>query len=116
MKKLCGSICALFLLVGSVVALDIQVAPRTFVLSSKGGNLTVHTDVPFSRSADVSLQVNGTAVEVRTFADDCGNLVAQCSKEAAAAAIGDFDGKVTTVTVSLTVDGDSDSSDICVRK
>lgn len=116
MKKLCASFCVLMFLAGSAVALEIQVAPQTLVLSSSGGQLTVHTDVPFAMAEAVSLEVDGTVIEVNTFADNCGNLVAQCSKDAAADAIGDFEGNTTTVTVTLTVDGDSASEDIRVKK
>ena len=116
MKKLCASVCVLAFLAGSAVALEIQVAPQTLVLSSAGGKLTVHTDIPFSMAETVCLDIDGTVVEVSTFADDCGNLVAQCTKAAAAEAIGDFEGKTTTVTVTLTVNGDSASEDIRVRK
>lgn len=116
----------LFVLTGALVffaflanvglALDIQVAPQTLVLSSGGGNLTVHTDVPFGLAETVALDVNGTGLDIITFADDCGNLVAQCSKEAAKAAIGDFEGKTTVATVTLAVNGDSASEDIRVKK
>ncbi|MGD9127205.1 MAG: hypothetical protein PVH19_07475 [Planctomycetia bacterium] len=108
---------AIFTLIAGVgVALDIQVAPQTLVLSSNGGKLTVHTDIPFEMAENVALDIDGTDVVITTFADDCGNLVAQCTKEAAKAAIGEFEGKTTTVTVTLTVDGDSDSEDIRVKK
>lgn len=109
--------CALVLSTGSILALEIQVAPGTLVLSSKGGNLTVHTDVRYTPDADVCLVVDGTVVDdVVTFADDCGNLVVQCSKEAAAAAIRPFEGKTTTVTVTLVVNGEGDSADLRVKK
>ena len=97
-------------------ALSIQVAPQTLVLSSGGGKLTVHTDIPFGMADDVTLDIDGVEVAVTTFADDCGNLVAQCTKEAAKEAIGDFSEKTKTVTVTLTVDGDSASEDIRVKK
>jgi len=119
MKRFCRIVMALAvvaLLTGSAAALDIQVAPRTLVLSSAGGNLTVHTDVPFSEAGDVALAIDGTVVAADTFADDCGNLVAQCTKEVAKAAIGEIDGKFATVTVALDVDGDSDAEDIRVKK
>ena len=80
------------------------------------GNLTVHTDVPFDLVETVALDVNGTAVDVSLFADCYGNVVAQCSKEVAKEAVGDFDGKTTTITVTLTVNGDSASEDIRVKK
>lgn len=100
----------------SATALEIQVAPQTLVLSSGGGKLTVHTDVPYYWVESVSLYVNGTEVTCYTFADDCGDLVAQCTRAAAAEEIGDFDGKRTIATITLDVDGDSASEDIVVKK
>ena len=111
-----GIFCVLAILSSSVFALEIQVSPQTLVLSSSGGKLSVHTDVPFSMAGSVSLTINGTAVDAYTFADDCGDLVAQCSKTAVKAVIGDFDGKTTTATVALTVNGDSDQETIRVKK
>lgn len=106
-----------FLFTGSVLALEIEVAPKTLVLSSKSGKLTVHTDAPYHPDADVVLVVDGTVVEdVVTFADKCGNLVVQCSKEAAAAAIRPFKGKTTIVTVTLVVNGQEDSVSLRVKK
>lgn len=101
----------------TALALEIRVAPKTLVLSSPGGKLTVHTDVPYHRDAEVVLDVDGEAIEaIAVFADDLGNLVAQCTKEAAKEAIGDFEGKTTTATVTLEVDGETDSEDITVKK
>ena len=119
MKKLSvlvGVFCALVLLSSSVFALDIQVAPQTIVLSAGGGKLSVHTDVPLAMVDSVSLAVNGTTIKASIFADDCGNLVARCSKEAVKDVIGDFEGKTTTATVALTVNGDSDQETIRVKK
>jgi hypothetical protein len=93
-------------------ALDIQVSPQMLVLSSIGGQLTVHTDVPFATAQTVVLEVNGTAIAANTFADNCGNLVAQCSKEAVKEVID----TTTTATISLTVNGDSDSEVIRVKE
>lgn len=96
--------------------LAIRVAPQTLVLSSSGGQLTVHTNVPYAGQA-VVLAVAGTPVACHTFADSLGNLVAQCSKEAAKEAIGTFDGKRTTVTVGLSVEGFGyDEESITVKK
>lgn len=124
MKKLSVLVCVLgvlVLLTSSVLALEIQVAPRTLVLSSKGGNLTVHTDVPF-RSVDrdsVCLQINGTIVEeeeVGLFADSCGNLVVQCGKDVVKEIVGEIRGKSVAATVKLTVNGNSDSEEIRVKQ
>ena len=119
MKKLTVAVvvCALVSLIsGSVLALDIDVAPNVLVLKSKGGSFTVHTDFPFPAADEVSLDVNGSAIGVHIFSDDCGNLVAQCSKEAVKAVIDDFKGKTTTAAVTLTVNGESDTDTITVRK
>ncbi|MBU0507436.1 hypothetical protein KKH27_01185 [bacterium] len=119
MKRISISLLVLFSLVcmaSGVLALEIQVSPQTLVLSSKGGQLTVHTDVPFSTAVTVVLEVNGTTIAVNTFADDRGNLVAQCSKEAVKEVIGDFQGETTTATISLTVNGVTDSEVIRVKK
>jgi len=119
MRKLlsvaCG-VCVLGLISSAAISLRISVAPSTLVLSSGGGMLTVHTNVRYADAEKVSLEVDGTGVPVRTFGDDRGFLVAQCRKKAAAAAIGDFNGNMTTAVVMLTVDGTSASAVIRVRK
>jgi hypothetical protein len=104
------------MLSGNALALTIRVAPQSLVLSSQGGNLTVHTDIPYCEAGRVTLTVNGSTFDPRTFADNLGNLVAQCSKQDVKEAVGDFDGKWTTATVSLTVDGLSASETISVTK
>lgn len=99
--------------------LAIRVAPQTLVLSSSGGQLTVHTNVPYSmvEHDDVALTVAGMPVTCHIFADSLGNLVAQCSKEAAKEAIGSFDGKRTAVTVGLSVESFGDDNEsITVKK
>jgi len=100
----------------NLYALEIRVAPHSLVASSNGGKLTVHTDIPYGMAEEVSLEVNGTSVGIYTFADSLGNLVAQTTKEAVVGVVGDFDGKTTTATITLTVNGDSDSEDIRVKK
>lgn len=115
MKRFCISVCMLFALMfmaSGAYALDIQVAPQMLVLSSIGGQFTVHTDVPFSTAQTVVLEINGTVIAANTFADDCGNLVARCDKEAAKEVIG----TATTATITLTVNGDSDSEVIRVKE
>ena len=111
----CLFVVALFT-TNSAFGLEIRVAPQTLVLSSGGGKLTVHTDVPFGRNVPVSLAVNGTPVRVYTFPDSLGNLVAQCTKAAVKQVLGDFDGKRTTATITLTVNGISESQTITVKK
>jgi hypothetical protein len=116
LSVLVGVFCVLVLLSSGAFALEIQVSPQTLALSSNSGQFTVHTDTPFGMAEDVSLTVDGTVLVVRVFADDCGNLVAQCSKESVKGVIGEFEGKTTTATVVLTVDGISDQEIICVKK
>jgi len=104
------------ILAGSAYALTIRVAPQALVLSSSGGRLTVHTDVPYSTAREVLLTVNGTPIAAATFADNLGNLVAQCAKHDVEEAVGEFDGKWTTATVTLAVYGESASETISVKK
>ena len=119
MKKVCVSVtalCVVALFANNVFGLNIQVAPQTLVLSSAGGSVTVHTDVPFATAGDVSFEVNGISVGVTTFDDDCGNLVAQCTKEAVKDVIGVTDEKFIWVTFTLKVDGVSDSEEVRVKQ
>jgi len=104
------------LAVVNLFALEIQVAPQTLVISSGGGKLTVHTDVPFAAADEVELKVNGTGVGIATFPDSRGYLVAQCTKTAVVGIVGDFQRKTTTATITLIVDGDSASEVIRVKK
>ena len=108
MKKLyatIGVVCVTVMLTGSAFGLEIQLGPRTLVLSSGGDQLTIHTDCPFGAVEGVTLDIGGaTEVELEdTWADDCGNLVVRCTKETVAEAVGDFDDKFTEVDVTLTV-------------
>ena len=104
--------------------LDIQVAPRTLVISSGGDNLTVHTSFRGypPAGAPVALEIeseDGGVTEVpivHTHLDDRGYLVVRCTREAAAEAVGEFAGKRTTATVILTIMGDPGSQTITVRK
>ena len=121
MRTLCMMLCMLAVVLmatSSAAALQIQVAPSMLVLSSSGGKLTVHTNVPYAGPDGVTLTVDGTDVGARTYADDRGNLVAQCSKATAVAAVEDkdFKGKTSSATVTLTAYGDSDSETIRVKK
>jgi hypothetical protein len=109
-------LCVLGLAASAAFSLEIRVAPSTLVLSSGGGNLTVHTNVRFADANEVALDIDGVDVDVRTFADDRGFLVAQCGKDDAAAAIGPFSGTFTTATITLSVDGAGASEVIRVRK
>ena len=108
-----------------VHGLEIQVAPQTLVVSSGGDNVTIHTDLPGSPDAPDPPFVltitpdGGSPSEVAiddVFLDDCYRYVVRCDRQAAAAAVGEFEGKRTTATVTLTVDGDSGAEVITVRK
>ncbi|RQV99456.1 hypothetical protein EH220_01660 [bacterium] len=119
MKRFCiflSTLISVMCLTSGAFALDIQVSPQMLVLSSNGGRLSVHTDVPFSTAEIVVLEVNGTTITANVFADDLGNLVAQCDKDVVKEVIDDFQGSTTTATISLTVNGDTDSEVIRVKK
>ncbi len=119
MTKLRITLCfllAIMTLLGSAHALTIRVAPQALVLSSEGGRLTVHTDVPIGEAKEVFLAVNGFNTAIVMFADSLGNLVAQCDKHDVEEAIGEFEGKWTTATVTLKVNGESASETISVKK
>jgi hypothetical protein len=98
--------------------LEIQVSPQTLVLSSQGGNLTVHTDVPYRTAEEVELWINDRPVEgkLALFPDNQGNLVVQIDRERAKELIEDFEGKFTTAVVGLAVDGDDAEQPITVKK
>ena len=121
MKRLCtlvGAVCVVALMTGSALGLEIQLGPRTLVLSSGGDQLTIHTDFPYWAAGSVTLDIGGNSdVPIATWSDDCGNLVARCSKDDVEETVGDFDGKFTTVEVILTVnESDSNSETLRVRK
>ncbi len=117
MKKLVVQVavmCMGVLLTGSALGLEIQLAPRTLVLSSGGDQLTIHTNAPYLLVDDVVLDIGDASdVSVNTWADDCGNLVVRCSKESVKNAVGDFDGRFTTVAVGLTVEYDETTDEAC---
>ena len=63
MKKLCAMtaiMCAVVLLTGSAFGLEIQLSPRTLVLSSGGDQLTIHTDFPYKSAEEVTLDIGDT--------------------------------------------------------
>ncbi|HUT10916.1 MAG TPA: hypothetical protein VMY42_10490 [Thermoguttaceae bacterium] len=98
--------------------LEIRVAPQTLVLSSSGGKLTIHTNVPYDQAAEVSLQVSDKDVPVRTYEDDRGFLYAQCTKEAIAKLLEGGPKKFESLTVTLTVtliDGSSELASESIR-
>ena len=121
MQRLCariGVVCVVALLASSAFGLEIQLGPRTLVLSSGGDQLTIHTDFAYKSVEGVTLDIGDTSdVYVVTWEDDCGNLVVRCSKDAVKVAVGDFDGRFTTVDVTLTVNNSAQDSEILrVRK
>ena len=96
---------------GDVQALEIQVAPRVLVMSSAGEWLTIHTDLYEFEYPDASFVLTITpdggspnGVEIYSvFLDDCFRYVVRCTRSDASEAVGDFEGKSTTATVTLTV-------------
>ncbi len=114
---------------GEALGLDIQVAPQTLVVSSGGGNVTIHTDYRAIPNEEVSFGLTvtpagGIAATVPitdVFLDDCGFYVVRCDRQAAAKAVGPFEGKRTTATFRLCVestsgDGGCGEEAITVRK
>ena len=111
------AVCAIVTMIaGSVFALEIDVAPNVLVMKSKGGKVTVHTDVLFVEAESVSMDVNGTPIDVYTFPDCLGFLVAQCPRDDVKDIIDDLDGETTTPSLTLTVDGDSATEELQVKK
>jgi hypothetical protein len=104
--------------------LEIQVAPQNLVVSSGGDNVTLHTDhydyPPEGVLPELVITPQDGEAQVVTvtaaFLDDCNYYVVRCSRQAAATAIGEFDGRWTTATVTLTIGEDSASEKINVRK
>ena len=126
MRKLVAMIsvmCAAVLLSASAFGLEIQLGPRTLVLSSGGDQLTIHTNVGFSAVDGVTLDIGDIHLmedDLAMWADSCGNLVVRCSKEDVEEAVGDFDGLFKEIDVTLTVvsggAADSDTQVLRVRK
>ncbi len=117
-----GAVFLVTVLASWAAALEIQVAPQMLVLSSAGGKLTVHTDVRYQSEAEVFLSVDGKElepeVEFWTFADNQGNLVAQCTKETVEQLLEglDWDKKFEEVEVTLNVNGDGATEVITVKQ
>ena len=55
----------------------ITVSPKTLVLSSFSGDVTVHSNIVFADVVCSSLTLNDDIVPDSTKADDCGHLVAK---------------------------------------
>lgn len=115
---------ALVVIVGFIIGVSIaddlliQVSPQRLVLSSVDGKLTIHTNTPFLKSGnDGKIWIDDAEIEkVWVFADNQGNLVAQCSKASAKAVIPMFTGKTKSVVVTLEANGKTGSQRIIVQK
>ena len=80
MRKVLGFVCASLVVLGAFAttahAVDIQVAPQTINLASKGQWLTIHVDIPYRLVDTVEVTVNEAPVKVAfTKPDDCDDLV-----------------------------------------
>jgi len=69
---------ALAMAVSAQDILDIVVSPKVLSLNSKGGSVSVHTNLIYDSGYVVTLSVDGEDLVTRTFADDCGDLVVKC--------------------------------------
>lgn len=115
---------ALIVIAANAFALGIQVAPQTLVVSSGGDNLTVHTSFrgypPDGAPVILTITPDGGVTAdvpiVHTHLDDRGYFVVRCNRQDAADAVGKFDGKRTTATVTLTIMDDPGAEVITVRK
>ena len=77
---LLGSLAGVALADGN--SIEVTVSPNVLNLQSKGGSLSLHTDLAYSLAEAVTLTMDGTTVPNRsTFADDCGNLVVKADLE-----------------------------------
>jgi len=111
-KCFLGSLCAAVgLLAGNALALEMTVAPHVLSLKASGQVVTVHTDVNYGDVLACSLSVNGTDLDVNTFADDCGNLVVQCLRVDVVAALGANAATANFILVVETADGVSSATD-----
>jgi len=99
---LLGSLAGVALAEGDIV---VQVSPNVLNLQSKGGSLSLHTDLAFSLAKEVFLTVEGEDVlPINTFDDDCDNLVVKASLENIKDMVVDLDEATFTLTVE-TEDG-----------
>jgi hypothetical protein len=108
-----------------VYGLEIEVGPQTLVVSSCGDNLTVHTNFSGFPSDGDRLEITPAGGPTKVvdivarWTYDRGYYVVRCDRQVAAEAVGEFDGKWTTATVTLTVYdelGGCGSDEIAVRK
>jgi len=67
---------------GAVLAddtIDIVVSPNVINLESKGGSVSVHTDIGYVNEGVATLEVNGASVYIDTCKDIYGNLVVKAA-------------------------------------
>ncbi len=104
----------------SAFGLEINVGPKTLVLSSGVQSVTVHTDYPYWMVdvEGVRLVVGGTEVPILyTWANSSGNLVVRCSKDdVSEVVVFPVGASTTTAMVKLDVNDESASQSIVVRK
>ena len=81
----------------------ITVTPKTLVLSSFSGDVTVHSNIAFAEVGPDSLDLNGVEPNLVT-SDDCGHLVAKFDADSVKAIVSP--GQVTLI-LSGTYDGES---------
>ena len=97
--------------------LEIQVSPQKLVLSSSGGQFTIHTDTPFLSSGNWAVVlVDGIEVDMHLFSDLCGNLVAQCSRDKVKDVIPYFEGKTKIILIEMMANGKQGLQEITVKK
>ena len=93
--------------------LGVAVSPQTLLLSSdQGGEVSVHTAIPYGAVDRSTIELNGVAV-AWTKADSCGNLVAKFD-EAAIKAVASAPETIFTLT-GLYDDGEPFSGSDTVR-
>ena len=104
----CVAVCG-WALADEVLAVAIEVAPKTLNLQNQGQVVTVHTDIAYGDVDGWSVTLNG--LEIQSFkADDCGNFVAKFDIDAVKAMVetGDLSlGVNTLVLTGLTKDGEN---------
>ena len=122
---LLGSLAGVALAEGDIV---VQVSPNVLNLQSKGGSLSLHTDLDFDSAEGVVLTVDDTVddtvgddgqvvPDIETFADACGNLVVKADLDTIKEMVADLDEAKFELTVE-TPDGTyvgSDTIDVISR-
>lgn len=97
-------------------AVDVQVSPGTLLLSSdQGGQVSVHTNIPYLQVNAGSVQLSGIPV-VWTKADSQGNLVAKFDESAVKAIVQPGRATLTLTGLYLNGVGFSGSDTVTVRR